>query len=74
MDLIEIGGFVKNRITGQYELLFSTEIGSEMMVKNRALEAATNKNNFYGKPVYDVNDIVVKSRTQRIVYGPWVEV
>ncbi|MBQ8806536.1 MAG: hypothetical protein IJZ68_08785 [Bacteroidaceae bacterium] len=70
----ELGGFVKNLETGEYDLLFTSEIGSEMLVRNRTGEAASNKNKFSGETIYDVNDIVVKSRTQRIVFGPWVEV
>lgn len=74
MALIENGGFVKNLLTGQYELLFSSEFDSQQLVKKRAFDAATHKNTFLGKNVYDVNDIVVKTRSQHIVFGPWVEV
>lgn len=74
MALIETGGFVKNLETGEYDLVFTTEIGSEMLARNRAKEFATTRNKLVGTKVYDAEDIVVKTRTQRIVYGPWVEV
>ena len=74
MLITETGGFVKNLETGEYDLVFTTEIGSEMLVRNRAKEFATTRNKLVSTKVYDVEDIVVKTRSQRIVFGPWVEV
>lgn len=74
MTRIETGGFVKNLETGEYDLVFTTEIGSEILARNRAKEFATTRNELVGTKVYDAEDIVVKTRSQRIVYGPWVEV
>ena len=69
----ETGGFVKNLETGEYDLLFTSEIGSPMLVENRARETAYNRNKYHGTTIHDANDVVVKTRTVRVVFGPWVE-
>lgn len=70
----ELGGFVKNTQTGQYEMLFSSEIGSEMLVRNRTREKADLRNCLGGKPVYDIEDILVKRRQTVISYTDWEEI
>ena len=70
----ELGGFVKNTQTGRYEMLFTSEIGSEMLVRNRAREKADIRNCLGGKPVYDIEDIVVKCRQTVVTYTDWEEI
>lgn len=69
--ITETGGFVKNLETGEYELLFWTEIGSERLVRNRAIETAKDRNKYGGRVIYDVDDVVIKTRGVRVVYDNW---
>lgn len=69
----ELGGFVKNTETGEYELMFATEIGSVMLTHNRAVEAAANKNRF-GNKKYDLSDVIVKARGKTLTVHQWKQV
>lgn len=66
---IEYGGFVKNIKTGKYERLFTTQM-SELLARNRAIEAASNANQNPDYQ-YDVNDTIVKKRIVKSEYGEW---
>ena len=69
--VMEIGGFVKNLKTGEYDLMFCSEIGSEQLIRDRAIEKATAKNVFAGKKIYDIDDITIMRRFKRVEIGKW---
>lgn len=62
---IELGGFIKNRATGDYDCVFTTQVGSELFVRNRAVEAAK------ANAIYDPDDIIVRKRTIITTYNDW---
>lgn len=66
---VEHGGFIRNRKTGEYERLFTTQM-SGLLAHNRTLEAARNANKDPNYS-YDLNDIHVKTRTVTSEYGEW---
>lgn len=68
----QVAGFVKNRITGEYDCLFITEIGSPELAKRRALEKARGYNE-YGMPGkdYDLEDAIVQRRKAVTSYSVW---
>lgn len=69
----ELAGFVKDLQTGQYVRMFTSQIGSPMLVRNRARENAQNYNQF-SNAKYDLDDVVVKQRVLKTVCLPWKEI
>ncbi len=65
----QYAGFVKNKNTGEYEKLFTTEI-SPILAKNRAIERAKERAE-YTDVTYDTADVVVKKRPVTVTYGNW---
>lgn len=65
---IEFGGFVFNRETKEYELLFTTEM-SALLAGNRAKESAEIQNQ--GGAAFDPQSIIVKRREVLVCSGPW---
>lgn len=70
---IELGGFVKNKDTGEYELMFTSFIGSPLLVKNRAIEKSSTINAFSGECRYDVADVKVMQRQTIHLASPWAD-
>lgn len=70
--MTEVGTFVKNKETNNYELLFTSE--SEILAKGRAKEEAADRNK-YCNATYDLDDIILKHRTVTITeeYSEWNE-
>ena len=68
----ERGAFVKNTTTGEYECLFTSEIGSPGLVRRRGMERAEHCNNI--KEIYDTSDVIAKYRNSEIFYTPWEEI
>lgn len=68
----QFSGFVKNKKTGEYDQMFTTEIGG-LLAKERAIEAASNHNMFIDDE-YDIDDVLVKQRVVTFNYGDWEEV
>ena len=69
-EIVEHGGFVKNVKTGEYDLLFVTEIG-HFLAKERAIEKASERNFNNKETIYDINDCLVRERKVGYVYGAW---
>lgn len=69
---IEYGGFINNIKSGEYERLFTTQM-SELLARNRTIEAARNANQNPDYQ-YDINDVVVKKRIVKSEYGEWESV
>lgn len=67
----ELAGFVKNKTTGKYELLFSSFIGSPLLVRNRAVEKASDINKFSRSEKYDVADVKVMQRQSITIATQW---
>lgn len=67
--ITELGGFVRNRHTQAYDLMFVTQIGSELLTKRRAIESAQEKNGI--ADTYDINDVIVRKRTATTTYSDW---
>ena len=68
----QFAGFVKNKKTGEYDQMFTTEIG-ERLAKERAIGAASDHNMFIDDE-YDIDDVLVKQRVVTFNYGDWEEV
>ena len=67
----ELAGFVMNRTTGKYERMFSSFIGSPMLVRERALEKAKDINKFSKSERYDVSDVKIMQRQSITIATYW---
>lgn len=67
----QLAGFMKNRITGEYELMFWTFIGSPLLVKERSIEKANERNKFSGTDTYDTDDFILRKREVITTYSKW---
>ena len=68
---IEFGGFVWNRETKEYELVFKTEM-SALLARNRAKESAEFQNQ--GGAAFDTQSIIVKKREVLVCPSPWEDI
>lgn len=68
--ITEYAGFVKNKRSGEYVQMFTTEIGV-MLARGRAIEKATTVNEYTGRNDFDIDDCMVKQRKVTMKYGEW---
>ena len=66
----ELGAAVRDLSSGHYVVLCTTT-ASELLARNRAIEAAKAKNE-YGAH-FDTTDIVIYHRSVQTLYGDWQE-
>lgn len=70
---VEIAGFAKNNDSGEYELMFSTIIGSPKLAKAQTAEKVEAHNAYYGREKYDIYTIKIMQRKTVTLADEWAE-